>query len=319
MRKSSRQLAWIAVVTLATLPFAGCKLAAARQVSPSGPFIVAVADGTTLLPVARFTGSRWVNTWPAPGDRDDPVPALADIPTAWLGQQVPSAWTLSTADGRRWPLRVVGTTRERGGCSAAVKLTLEGAQVPEGVALDTDRLVTPVAALGRGSPEWQNLEPAVIAVFRSSQQQLVDDRLRRYRNDSDDARILRQVLSPDRLANAPVTIDHLYRERDEPVIYFEGHIVATADLWQLQGFRVTGWLAKDIAGHWRPLHLTGDLITSESNGPGSELRIPLGALRLDDKVLWVSAVIGYEASGFVIDEVMPTGIRQIIATSPEGC
>jgi hypothetical protein len=318
MRKSSRRLAWVAV-TLATLPFAGCKLTAARQVSPSGPFIVAVADGTTLLPVARFTGSRWVNTWPPPGDEDDPVPALADIPTAWLGQPVPRAWTLSTGDGRRLPLRVVGTSRERGACRAAVKLTLEGARVPEGVALNTDQVVTPIGVLGRGSPEWQMLEPAVVGVFRASQQQLVDDRLRRLGNDSDSARILRPLLSPDRLANAPVTIDHLYRERDEPVLYFEGHIVAAADFWQLQGFMVGGWLTQDTAGRWRPSHLTGSFITEESGGLGSELQHPLAVLRLDDKVFWVSEIFGYEASGFVIDEIMPTGIRQMIATTLEGC
>jgi hypothetical protein len=51
-----------------------------NQLSNSRGFVVAVAAGETLLPIGRFTGTEWVNTWPEPDDEWVPVPALDAIP-----------------------------------------------------------------------------------------------------------------------------------------------------------------------------------------------------------------------------------------------
>src|SRR5207344_1730067 len=81
--------------------FFGCLIAGRPTVaqSPQSPatpraLVVAVDEGGTLLPVARYAAGRWLNTWPEPDEDSKPVPALADVPRAWLGRVVPSEWTL---------------------------------------------------------------------------------------------------------------------------------------------------------------------------------------------------------------------------------
>src|SRR5262245_39360786 len=141
----SRVFNWVAAV-IAIWLFADRDPWAQRQSQQPGPFIVAVAMGNTLLPVARYNGSRWANTWPPPADRDTPVPALNEIPTAWLAQRVPIGWTVWESDGRQMNVRVTGTIRDPG-CSSAVKLTFDGVHVENGVALSTARRVAPVLGL----------------------------------------------------------------------------------------------------------------------------------------------------------------------------
>ena len=74
--------------------------------------------------------------------------------------------------------------------------------------------------------------------------------------------MLREALSPSRLANAPLTVDSIHRQLGDSIIYVEGHFVAAATLWQLQGVAIGGWLTQNRQRQWQPLALTGRLITS---------------------------------------------------------
>jgi hypothetical protein len=122
------------------------------------------------------------------------------------------------------------------------------------------------------------------------------------------------------LADVPIKVDWVYRQGVGPrVIYFEAHKAAAASLWQLEGFTIAGWLVEGTTGRRRALHLTGSLVTGESNGLGSRLRVPLGFLRLGDRVLWVSALHGYESLEYAIDEIMASDVRQVIAVNAGGC
>ena len=177
MHRASREAAWATLVTLAMLPWASASSATAPQTPTSAPFAVAAVVRGTLVPVARFTGLEWVNSWPEPDESKTPAPALDDIPTAWLGRPVSREWTVTTSDGRQTHVHVVGTTRADTGCTTQVQLTIDGDQALEGVAVDTGQLVAPVPALQRGSPEWQRLEPEVNAACRANQRRLVEERV----------------------------------------------------------------------------------------------------------------------------------------------
>ena len=63
--------------------------------SRPAPFVLGVFyEGGMILPVARFNGTRWLNTWPAAEDNEGDVSSLKDIPVRWLGKPVPVKWTV---------------------------------------------------------------------------------------------------------------------------------------------------------------------------------------------------------------------------------
>jgi hypothetical protein len=175
--------------------------------------IVAASRPVGLLPIARFTGSTWINTWPQPEEEGVPVPGLSDIPIGWLGQAAPRDWRLWGRDGATSKMRIAGTARERG-CSGSIVLTPDqNPELPEGLAVNTDQPVEPVLALNRDSPDWRSLEPAIAAAFRENQQRVVDAALHEYSADSEERRILLPLLSRSSLAGVPITIDWVYRQR----------------------------------------------------------------------------------------------------------
>ncbi len=279
--------------------------------------IVAASRPVGLLPIARFTGSTWINTWPQPEDDGVPVPDLSDIPTSWLGQAAPREWTLWGRDGATSNLRVAGTAREKG-CSGSILLTSDHSpELQEGVAVNTDQPVEPVLALNRDSPDWRSLEPAIATAFRENQQRVVDAALQPHSADAEVQRVLLPRLSGSSLAGVPITIDWMYRQHG--IVYFEAHKAAAASLWQLEGLTVRGWLIEAATGQWRAVRVTGALVTSESNGLGASWRVPLGSLRLERRMFWVSALYGYESWGYAIDEVTPSDVREVIAVSAGGC
>jgi hypothetical protein len=90
------------VVMLGALVIAA---AASSSSQTEAPLIVAYmtsSDGE-LVPVARFDGTNWRNSWPEPIHNDVPLPVrtVKEIPRAWLGQPVPLTWMVwSQATGK---------------------------------------------------------------------------------------------------------------------------------------------------------------------------------------------------------------------------
>lgn len=88
-------------------------LSASSSPSKTAPFTVAVVDaGGRLLPVTRFDGRRWLNTWTLQLERHEPLPvsSIDDIPTRWLGRPVPREWAMFA--GAEWhTIRTTGVGR----------------------------------------------------------------------------------------------------------------------------------------------------------------------------------------------------------------
>jgi hypothetical protein len=136
--------------------------AAALAAQAQGPLIVAYMESNgELVPIARYDGARWRNTWPEPIERDAPLPvrSVAKIPRAWLGQPVPLTWTAwSQATGKQRRVTVTGVDRE-GACVEAITLTTSFKPDPrsDGLAFDRPTMVSAIVTLEEGSPEWDVL------------------------------------------------------------------------------------------------------------------------------------------------------------------
>src|SRR5262245_17018830 len=119
------------------------------------PVIVAyLTSGGELIPVARYDGTRWLNTWPEPISIDDPLPVrtVSEIPAAWLGRRVPLKWTawLQLAQQQQ-SIAVTGVGRD-GACvqSITVTTTLKPQPASDGLAFDRP---LPVDAMVRFEPD----------------------------------------------------------------------------------------------------------------------------------------------------------------------
>src|SRR5687767_15851857 len=110
-----------AAVLLAVLMSAA---AATLHAQPRARLIVGYMTDGELVPVGRYDGTNWRNTWPEPTPYDAPLPVrtVNEIPRSWLGQPVPLTWTAWVPSAGK-PQRVTVTGIGRvNGCGGVVTL-----------------------------------------------------------------------------------------------------------------------------------------------------------------------------------------------------
>lgn len=292
----------------------------------STPFVVAVSEGAWLFPVARYDGQGWLNTWPEPEEDGVPVPRLAEIPRAWLGGPVPTAWTLWFSTGGSVGVRVVGVERS-GGCFASPKLTLEAVPpapadlydvMHAGLATTAGVPVEAVRRLSRGDREWIQLRSQIEQVFSSNERSAVNN----YYPGSDGQ--MRERLSAERMAGIPITIEWLYRTTagGAPTYYFEAAKLALVDERPVK-IGVSGWLVPEVGGQLAPIRMRGQLSWIEEL-PKNEIsdvsaEIPLGILRVNGRMVWVVEAPTGETGSFDVYDVSVTGARLLVSADAGGC
>lgn len=286
-------------------------------------FVVAVDEGASLLPIARYDGHGWVNTWPQPEDIDAPVPALARVPTSWLARNVPLDWMVWFSTGGSSGVHVVGLERS-GGCLASPTLKIESIPQPPsdlydvmhvGLATTDGVPVEAVRRLRRTDAEWHKLEPQIKRIFLAAERRAVDD----YRGDYGD---MRERLSLNRMEHVPVTLDWLYRSTTGArSYYFEAAKRASGSPRLRIG--VGGWLIEEANGRLQSVGVTGqphwdEDVLNDPIGNVSDL-IPLGILRISGRVLWVVEVPTDESGSFSVYDVAAAGVRTVLTTDAGGC
>lgn len=139
------------------------------------PLILGVVDSDgKLLPVARFDGRRWRNTWTTQIERHEPLPffSISEIPEEWLGRGVPRTWSVLEAHGRltieatgvsRWDRcisPIVLQTTSRGATNERrFKLAFDA---PQAVELPTPEAAdATIARIRAGLPGFFTTDPSV--------------------------------------------------------------------------------------------------------------------------------------------------------------
>jgi len=310
------------------------RLSFAQTPAQPASFAVAVHENETLLPLARYEQGRWLNTWPEPDEDSKPVPALKDIPVAWLGRPIPSEWTLWLVGGGTSPVRVTGTDRS-GGCVVSPKLTLsetrfppEGSfdQVHPGLATTDAAAVDGIEMLvGRSrstrSTETEailrRIEPAIAALFAAREREAIAA-------DVNGDGKPNTSLTPARVAALTPQIDWLYRPHGTPdgVLYFEAS--KRTDATALESVTVRGWLVLGAAAS--PVTLGVDAYVAhdeELKAPDSlanvSTRIPLGVVRAGGRAFWFLEAPTGESGGFEVYDVAATSARRLLYVDAGGC
>lgn len=302
--------------------FAPVPSASRDQAPAAQPFIVAIDHPAgrsvepALFPIARFTGTEWVNTWPGPDEATTPAPPLAAIPEAWLGGPVPTVWTRWSAEG---PVRVtvVEAVREPRRCESAIVLAItgvaDGARDPWApdavrVAVNTNQPVEWVRSIASDHREAVELRPVIARAYEQEQARMVGAKI----EDST------KVLAALDAARAPVTLETLVRSAIDAgprIYYFRAVRRVKTTLPRASAVEVHGWLSRSAGGAWVPFEVASSLRGGQRNGENR----PIAIVRVANRMYWLTMLIGYEGVGFAIDDVAPGSIRRVVTARDGGC
>lgn len=267
-------------------------------------FRLAIVWGDALEPVGRFTGTEWVNTWPAPEEASKPVPPLSQIPAAWLDGPVSSQWRLWN-DGKNLPVTIVSARRgERNpnaSCTSPVVLDLykppeAKKNVYKGFAIDTDQPIETFRRLDASDPDWSDLERAVRSAFGSNESIITGQ-----------AEWRSQPLEIVAAApNAFPTWPHWFH-------FTASKSASTAR--GIAGLSVSGWLRRDESGTWTPVDARAIQVSENS----VVRYTPAAIIRTANREFWVIGEAGDDGNATAIYEMTATGVVPRLTVPGGGC
>lgn len=314
---------WATIVALGTLLTAAAAASPAAQTE--APLIVAyiTSDGE-LVPVARFDGTSWRNTWPEPIPDDVPLPVreLREIPRAWLGQSVPLTWTTwSPATGSQHRVRITGVDRD-GSCVQAITLATSPRQAPaDGLAFNRPTAVSAIVEWNVSPPgESDGLRREVISHFRTATRKsgvLPSDAERRETG----AQVLALARADDEFGGEHVVVENVLRDPASRVFFIEAlrqYPQIPSDI-QDDAVSYRGWFRREAGRAGRLIPITAS-VTTFSTAEGKLPRYtPVGILRVGGRAIWVMAQWDIESQTIVLFEISATGVRTLTSADISGC
>jgi len=315
--------AGLAAATSLIAGFAPVPSAAVDQAPGTPPFIVAIdhpsgdSVESSLIPIARYTGTEWVNTWPPPDEASTPAPALVQIPEAWLGGPVPTVWTRWAADGSRLRVTVVAPVRERRRCETAIVLRIAG--VSDGkrdpwapgavrIAVNTNQPVEFVRAIAAEHRDAKETRPVIEREYQQAEARAAGERTEDWA----------MVLNSLNAARAPMIIETLVGPSIDagPVVYyFRALRRVTPPRQSPMAIEVHGWIARGAGGAWAAFDTAREL----RRGDGQGEHRPLAIFRVGQRMYWLTMLLGYEGVGFAIDDVARGTVRRLVTARDGGC
>ena len=307
------------LLLVATLLSAAAVAMPAGQTEP--PLIVAyIADAGELVPVARFDGKTWRNTWPEPIELDAPLPVreLREIPLAWLGQPVPLTWTTwPRPTGSPQTVRVTGVDRD-GACVQAITLTTSPRNMPaEGLAFSRPTTVT---AIIESSPESDRLRRDVVPHFKDALRPPGTPASGAERRETGQ-QVLALASADDEFAAEHVDLHTLLQDPVAHVFFIEawrqypGIPSDTHD----DALSYRGWFRREAGGGGRLIPIAASLTTFSTAEGKLPRYTPIGILRMRAGAIWVMAEWGIESQTIVLFEVSGRGVRTLTSADISGC
>src|SRR5215467_7358314 len=155
----------------------------------------------------------------------------------------------------------------------------------------------------KSDAEWASVVPVILKAFAEHERLAFQDVQ------------LRRRLSPEALANRPVTIPFLVGPGGPmSILYFEAtkYVAKGKD-----GVAVTGWLRRDSKGRWTATDVKSRGLGGDGNPvPGL---VPLATMNLNGRQFWFMDERGYEGSAFELMEMQSDGLKSVLKVGRGGC
>ncbi len=275
-------------------------------------------DGV-IVPFAAFDGKRWIANWPAPAlDLTVPV-TLSGIPPRWWGPTGPLAsWQVTTAAGTSsvrvvqpdWVdvhcLRQIGLRTDYRAAQPAPPRTAQP-YPKDGLAVAPPHVVEPIEILSPSDPQARALLPTLLASFNDAERRTEDQ----YGHPI--ARRSREGIEP--------TIEALYAYGSAPRVFYVEATRVYRQLGQPPDECTAvgighGWLMRD-AGGTRPLRMLVDVLDCDRRG--ASYMLPLGVLKLNDRVFWLAQFSGFDHERYAVSEITPKAVVGALNTFGGSC
>ncbi|MBI3403795.1 MAG: hypothetical protein HY048_20470 [Acidobacteria bacterium] len=268
-------------------------------------------DGV-IIPFAAFDGKKWVATWPTPTRQDLTVPInLRSVPKHWWGPtKALETWQLSTAAGARaatvvqpdWVnvhcVRQIGLRTDYRMATPPPPPT-EQPYPKDGLAVSPPQAVERIAVLEPAGFEARSLQRVLLDAFNRAEREVED------RFGHPIGRRAREGVDP--------MIEAVYALGTAPRVYYVESLRSYRRLGQradeCTGVAFgTGWFVRD-GETVRPLEMAVDLLPC--NRYGASYMLPLGALRIGDRLFWLAQFSGWDHERFAVIEIKSKGPKPV--------
>jgi hypothetical protein len=268
-------------------------------------------DGV-ILPFAVFDGKKWSSPWPGPtGDLTVPIDLRA-VPKGWWGVGAPlEMWQIAPGDGAG-AARIVQPDWVNIHCARYVGLRSDY-QPPQpapprttqpypkdGLAVSPPHAIDRVEILPPASPELRALLPAVHTAFNDAERDVESQ----YGHPI--SRRAREGIAP--------TVEAVYAYGDSPRVYYVEALRPYRQLGQQVGDcsavgSGTGWFVRS-GGEVRLLTMVVDILNCDRQS--ASYMLPLGVVRLNDRLFWLAQFSGWDHERYVVLEVKKKSVDVVV-------
>jgi hypothetical protein len=293
----------------------GVAITAAAQVVPPAAFGVGVLrrDGV-VVPFADFDGKHWRANWPAAKDHVDVPVSVGSVPGGWWGKAGPhDTWQAWIRSENPVTARVTQPDWVAVQCLRQVGLRTDyrSAEVPpdpqtqpypkDGIAVWPPQRIERIDIISPG----QLVPQPVVDAFNEA-----EETARRYERGQ------APRLTSNRKAreSIPNNVEAIYVTGDPAgtrVYYFEvsKHYGRRGDDCPLVTFGA-GWFVRDGAGELRKLRFDVEVVDCERYG--LLYMLPLGVVRLSNRLYWIAQWSGWDYEEYGIVEIKPKTAEDVI-------
>jgi len=294
------------------------------------PLMICVADSKSILvPFAVFTDGKWSSPWPkSEYDEiskilpDSMYSSLGEIPEKWYKpfKEIPEEWHILKNDGytgvvkvtrpalvfchcfQRWALisdatkkTNVGTSGDFYQLSHKIHLAVSKKQITNGakaIKIDSDKGKRILSLI---KPAFKTSETGLYIPLAQDKREKIELKV--------------TTLLQSRYVDKSTQI-YFFEVQKEYPINDRKTLNFTTSTSLLQG-----WILQTATGDLSFLHKRHYYLSYPANGQ----KHPLGNIMIDGKMFWFIRNLGYESESYLVLEVSPSGIKELMSIYGGGC
>jgi hypothetical protein len=276
-------------------------------------------DGA-VVPIASFDGKRWSVSWPGPALELQVPITLASVPKAWWGPTPPiSEWQIWPVEGEPRQARVTRPDWIDAHCLRQVVLRTdyksdrplppptEQPYPKDGLVISPPRPIERIERVAPASAQALGLPEVVRKAFAEA--------------ETETAAQFTHPLKKTVRDGVDVTLEAIYTFGTSPRVYYVEAARGYRTSDSLEGDCAlsfgTGWFAADQTGAIVRLDMAVDLL--RCNRYGAAYMLPLGVIRLNERVFWVVQYSGWDQERFVVAEIKKDRVDAAVIKAGGGC